>query len=936
VGVLPWHARGWPLIGWALALLWWCTPADTGLARPWLDQQLRWLAPASPPQGVLVVDIDEASLAELQPIVGTWPYGRDVHAATLRWLRERGVAAVAFDLVLADALRGDAALAAELQVAGAPVVLAVAGQGGVAAATVEPASPATTLATAHRAMPAHAWPAMTLPNLALRSPGPTRLGVITTPLDRDGMLRSLPLWHSAPGLAAPLPVMPLALWQAAAATRGGSAAGAGAPAGDPASASLPPGVRADARGHVAFALGHPRSAPPVLAYAPLVRAALGADAEPAWASMLRGQVVLVGSSSLLADRVMTPGGQREGTVVLAEAYAALRDGRTLMPRQLGWEALLLLLAAVPALVAARRGWASLRRDAAASAVLLALLAGAVLAAGVLLRLPTPTLAPALALLLAGLGSVAWRQAALKAEATRAAYEQAVAEATERTKAEFLANVSHEIRTPLNGLLGVAELLERTPLNDEQRRHVALFRDSGRSLQALIDDLLDLSKIEAGGFSLHPAPFAPLLLLEQVLRLMRPRAEAKGLVLNLELEPESAGALPAGVRGDRQRLEQVLLNLVGNAIKFTTEGSVTLAARPLLPEGLEITVRDTGIGIAASKHERVFEPFAQADGSITRHYGGTGLGLAIVRRLVGLMGGTVQLESAPGRGSRFTLRLPLPACALAVEAPAGPSAHEGGGPDMARPAPLAATAPHRCRVLLAEDNEVNVYIFTAMLRAPEFEVEVADNGVGALELARRGGFDIGFIDLMMPAMDGLTLARELRRWEAGDSDGDAGGAGSVRPRLPLVALTARAFDSDVAASLEAGFDRHLGKPFARTDLLRAVDELARRTAGAVPAPAAQRPNPAVAAAGSAPDPRLEHARQFLLHFDSEYGAALARGDTPQARALASDLVGVAAVVGDPALAAAARSAQADAGTGDDTHAALRRAVVDAIRAQSGPR
>jgi signal transduction histidine kinase/CheY-like chemotaxis protein len=924
--VLPRHARYWPLLGWGLAVLWWCLPADSPSAQPWTDLQLRWLTQSPTGPLPLVVDIDEASLVELQPLVGTWPYGRDVHAAVVRWLRERGVAAIALDLVLADPHRGDDALAAEWMAAGAPLVLAAAGQNVPLSTAASPSAGAAARAgVADRKPaggPAHVWPGMSLP-LGRTTLGPAteaRLGVITTPLDSDGVLRQLPLWHTAPGLPTPLPVMPLAMWQALDAR---SAGGAAVP-------RLPPRAVPDAQGRVALALGgwqrHGPDTPEIVPFVALASAALGAGPAPPWSESLRGRVVFVGSSALLGDRVMTPAGQREGTLVLAEAYVALRDGLSLPPRQRAWEALLLALAALPALLAARRGWASVRRDAASSAAVALLLAAAVAATLVVARLTLPTLAPLLALVLAGLGSVAWRQAALKAEASRAAYEQAVATATERTKSEFLANVSHEIRTPLNGLLGVAELLERTPLTAEQRRHVELFRDSGRSLKALIDDLLDLSRIEAGGFELHPAPFSPRRLLEQVQRLMQPRAAAKGLDFDLACDP----ALPAWLLGDRQRLEQVLLNLVGNAIKFTADGRVRLAARWAAEDGaaprLELAVQDSGIGIAPSKHERVFEPFAQADGSITRHYGGTGLGLAIVRRLVGLMAGTIALDSAPGRGSTFTLRLPLPG----VEAGALADA-DAAPPDIApvpadaspADAPPADGAPPSAepprRVLLAEDNEVNVYIFCAMLAAPEFEVDIADNGLVALELARSRRYDIGFIDLMMPAMDGLTLAHELRRWES------EGG----RPRMPLVALTARAFDSDVAACLAAGFDRHVGKPFSRDTLLSAAHELAPAPE-ALPAVAPQTvPGLAVAVGGAAADPaRAEHARHFMLHLEAEHAAALARGDAEQVRLLLRDLADVAAAVQAGELAAAAiAAAQAPSGPlSPDLRRALARALL----------
>jgi len=845
-----------PLLAGLLAVLAWLSPIDSRIAQPWDDRQRQWLAPSTPPQGVRVVDIDEASLLELQPLIGTWPIGRDVYAAIVLWLRERGVRAVVIDLLLADPHGGDAMLAAQMATPGAPVVLAAAGH-QPASGRVAGDRRATDVETG-----SYLWPAMTLPNRELMAARPLALGVITTPLDPDGVLRRLPLWHRAPGLAAPLPSMPLAVWQAVHAREG-----------------LPAGLPVDASGSVALALGNAGASPQVLPFAALARAALGADREPAWAAELAGQVVFIGSSAMLADRVMTPAGQRDGTALLAEAYAALRDGHVLPPRHRGWEAALLVIALVPALVAWRRGWGSLRRDAAAS--LLALLAMAVLAATLLIvaRQPLPTLAPLATLALALFGSIAWRQIELQQRARHLAYENAVAAAAERAKSEFLANISHEVRTPLNGLLGVADLLALTRLDAEQQRHVQVFRESGQMLKALIDDLLDLTKIEAGGLELHPGPFELRPLLEQVQRLMQPRAETKGLRLELEVDP----ALPAALMGDRQRLEQILLNLVGNAIKFTTQGRVAVTARAGVPRGLELTVSDTGIGIAPSKHARVFEPFVQADGSITRQYGGTGLGLAIVRRLVERMDGRITLDSRPGAGSRFTLTLPLEEVDLAPMAQVQPDA------------PAEPESARRYRVLLAEDNEVNVYIFTAMLRAPEYEVLVADNGLVALEFAQTRRFDIGFIDLMMPAMDGLTMARALRDWE--------GGRGL--DRLPLVALTARAFGSDIAACLDAGFDLHLGKPFTREQLLLTLASHARSTGPVETAPAASATSPTLPLRAS-PE-RLAHARLFISHFESEYAAATHRADAGQARELLRDLAEVAEAVGAEALARRARGA-----------------------------
>ena len=522
------------------------------------------------------------------------------------------------------------------------------------------------------------------------------------------------------------------------------------------------------------------------------------------------------------------------------------------------------------------------------------------------RMPTLWAAP-LATLATGLGAALWsHQLQQQARQRALAQELAVAAETARAKSEFLSNVSHEIRTPMNALLGVAELLAETPLSPAQRAHVQVFRDSGHALLALINELLDLSRIEAGHLELHPAPFSTRQLLSHLVALMRPRAESKGLMLRIEAAPD----VPDGVLGDRLRLEQSLINLLGNAIKFTARGEVRLRAA-LVPGGkglIEFEVADTGIGIAPSKLETIFEPFAQADGSITRQFGGTGLGLSITRSTARLMGGTVSVRSTPGVGSSFTLRLPLPPAELPLSerVPQGLVATAAWA--GAATAPVAPTLA----VLLAEDNEVNVYIFSAMLTGQAIELEVAPNGPTALELLRRKVYDLAFVDIQMPGMDGLTVTRELRQLEAE----------SGRPRTPVVALTANAFDSDVQASLAAGCDRHLSKPVSKVQLLEALAQLARGRGDlpglpliegmSVPPPAPLDEAAAIVRLGG--DAQLyrrvsEHAKVFIEGWDHGFDQACAAGDTGQAQRLAHDLHGIAAMLGATELARAAQAVEA---------------------------
>jgi signal transduction histidine kinase/CheY-like chemotaxis protein len=577
---------------------------------------------------------------------------------------------------------------------------------------------------------------------------------------------------------------------------------------------------------------------------------------------------------------------------------------------------------LPALWVAQRGCearGAALRLAAALAVLLLVAAAGLLA---LAHIDAPLAAP-LATLAAGTAAVTLlRQRWQLHERLRLEQARAVAAAASEAKTAFLANVSHEIRTPLNAVLGAAELLSATPLNERQRQHVVVFRQVGKTLSDLINDLLDITKIEAGKLDLHAEAFALRPLLEHQLAMLRARAEQKGLTLELTI----AAGLPEAVLADRRRLQQALTNLVGNAIKFTSRGSVRLEVQPVDGNRVRFVVSDTGIGIAASKLEAIFEPFVQADGSITRSYGGTGLGLAITRTVAQLMGGSVQVQSEPGRGSVFTLELPLPATELPPAVPATFSATLSAA--SVDPAPDAAGRPRRARVLLAEDNEVNVYIFTAMLEGLGLEIDQVGNGIAALEMARQRRYALIFMDVQMPGMDGLQATAALRQHEANEG----------LPRTPVVALTAHSYADDVQRCLQAGCDRHLAKPFTRADIVGlleqwlppdVVDAGAQGIEFAPPAAPGPLDNTAALARLGGDTDRhrraLDHAAVFVAGWAQDFDAAPARR-----LALAQDLAAIAGSVGAAELEAAALKLQAalQAPSGDDSAASLK-AVRQAI-------
>ena len=382
-----------------------------------------------------------------------------------------------------------------------------------------------------------------------------------------------------------------------------------------------------------------------------------------------------------------------------------------------------------------------------------------------------------------------------------------AEAAMATKAGFLATMSHEIRTPMNGVLGMMALLDQTALQGQQREYLDTARRSGEALLAIIDDILDLSKLEAGRMDVDTAPFAPRRAIEDVAALLRPLASDKGLELTVDVAPD----VPAAIHGDGRRLRQILINLVGNALKFTARGAVrieaTVASNGDGPARLRIAVRDTGIGIDPAALARLFTEFTQADTSTTRRFGGTGLGLVISRRLAALLGGAVEVESTPGVGSTFTLE--LPAVPARTQEPAATAS------DGARA--IGRGGPRRI-VLLVEDNPVNQLVATRMLQLEGCEVDVAVNGAEAVESAQTRGYDLILMDCHMPVMDGFEATSRLRSI-----------AGVCR--VPILALTASVLDEDRQRCLEAGMDATLAKPLQRTALIQALATWAPRPADA---------------------------------------------------------------------------------------------------------
>ncbi len=467
--------------------------------------------------------------------------------------------------------------------------------------------------------------------------------------------------------------------------------------------------------------------------------------------------------------------------------------------------------------------------------------------------------------------------------------KAMAESANQTKSDFLASMSHEIRTPMNAIVGIAHLLAQTPLSPVQDKYVQIFRRAGDNLLHLVNEILDLSKVEAAQLDLERTPFSLHDLLGIVTEIVAVRAREKGLTLAFEVAPE----VPSHLLGDPARLQQVLINLVGNAVKFTETGGVTvrIAADPgSVPGVLLFTICDTGIGIPMDKLEAVFERFTQADSSTTRNYGGTGLGLTISKSLVELMEGRIWVESVVGKGSVFSFALP-------VEVWAGPT-----------PAPLVALAGapelplEALRILLVEDSADNRTITMAYLQGTPYVVDVAENGAAACEKFAAGEYDVVLMDRQMPIMDGLTATRAIRKWELANG----------RAPTPVIALTAAALKGDREKCIAAGCTAFLTKPIKQDVLLQAIKDRLLVAPASVKEESSRKATFPVRA-----NPRfadlipgfLQNRRQDVVVM----GEALRRGDFLAVARLAHDMKGVGASYGFDTLT--------------DIGAALERAAED---------
>jgi two-component system, sensor histidine kinase len=375
-----------------------------------------------------------------------------------------------------------------------------------------------------------------------------------------------------------------------------------------------------------------------------------------------------------------------------------------------------------------------------------------------------------------------------------------AEAANRAKSEFLANMSHEIRTPLNAVVGLSSILGMSsPLTDKQKQFIATLQDSANNLLALINDLLDYSKLEEESIQLEQTEFDLAELAEKNINIMRLKAQEKGLRIVFDYNPQ----LPRLYESDPLRIQQIMTNLISNAIKFTERGEIsveisgTASGNPPITD-VEIKVRDTGIGIAPEQLPSIFDKFTQADASITRKYGGSGLGLAICKRLAEYMGGSIAVESRPGKGSIFTVRLPLTAIKSRPAAARRPETAQAAAP---------APEHDKKRILLVEDYLTNILVASTLIDQFGYSCDVAHNGNEALQKLEREEYDLILMDLQMHGMDGLETTSHIREKEK---------VLGLR-HTPIIAMTAHALDSDRRKCLEVGMDDYIAKPFDPANL-----------------------------------------------------------------------------------------------------------------------
>jgi signal transduction histidine kinase/CheY-like chemotaxis protein len=769
----------------------------------WLqDSQSRTFAKPIDLGGVVVFDIDEESVRRLAPVLGPWPYDYDAFAMTARYLASRGARAVAFDVLFSDDRPGislmQSALAPNVALAGfgipvtlpqTPAYKAQLERLALARQPLEGGPEALARAGWRQsALPDQPWASLKLPVEALTPvPGP-RIGILNIMPDDDGIVRRLPLFHSTQGYVFP------------------SFALASLLAADPALGELRlDGPRLQLRrltvpltrdGHALLRFPSNIDDVRVIPFHELFAFAEGTAKGPDWlAREVAGKTVFIGSTTGMGDFVYTPAGRMTGLQFDAVSHAALASGYVMTPSSMWIDvALVLATLAVPFGLALRGGDPSGRHFFAAfMCIALALaVAGTALASyGIH--------AQALFAFIAGSGALALAFTAwlfrVSDERRRLRYETMAARETTRLKGEFLNHLAHELRTPLTAVMGFNKLNQFTDDlgRDARIKNSAIIGRNCEYLLQVINNQLDLAKLESGALAIARAPEDPDQLCRDAVERMQPFADEK----RIRLKYVRGTPLPATLALDAFRVRQILINLLGNALKFTQAGSVELVASWHLA-ALVLEVRDTGPGIPPEALGRIFRAFEQADDTIAQRFGGTGLGLAITRQLVELMGGRIEVESRVGLGSTFRVRIP-------TEAAEGRPASQPIGDAQAMREPLAG------RVLVAEDNEDIRVLVQIQLSKLGVDATTVANGFSAVERALSDRYDVVLMDMEMPLMNGYEAVNVLRT---------RGYTGTI------LALTAHHEGLEVERAVNAGCDGIVTKPVTIESLRTALRPLLR--------------------------------------------------------------------------------------------------------------
>lgn len=756
------------------------------------DFQAKVLAPAAPMNDVLVVDIDEPSMTRLRPKLGVWPYQRLVYAETTDFLRDAGAKSIIFDIVFSEERGGDAELARALAATPNAVLAA-------AAIFRSPELNPEELRDLQRS----AWPVqndlaafplneITLPRHVFLSNDSTLVGVIRVRPDDDGQLRRVPLLHRVHGYH--VPGLPLASMFA---NRAKPALGYDRQTREIAVEDRL--FHVNAAGEVA--LKFPRESDmrsvDVLPFHQLIDAIDGKEPLPPIRERIRGRKVFVGSSTaILGDRVLTLYGEMAGLLALATTTGMLERGLVLRPAHWGWEILLMLAAIAIPLLAFRRGasatpWSGLIALAGSVGLVLALSCVLYLR-GQQLTVLRPILATLWMFALLTLLRLFW----LYRERQRLSLEKMAAEQAYQLKSQFISQMTHELRTPLAAIIGYNKLLSESGSQDKaHEQYSKVIAKNSDHLMTLINNMLDQSKLEAGQIKINNVPTRVREVIEDVVTTLAPLARDK----NLSLAASYAPNLPSVLELDSFRLRQILINLVGNAIKFTQRGSVSVDTK--WHDGqLNLAVVDTGPGIPPSAMQRIFEPFQQGTDSTERVHGGTGLGLSISRNMCQLMHGNLTVQSTLGKGSTFSVTLPARQCP-----------QEQPQPEVK---PAASDEKLRGQVLLADDNQDIRELVSRYLARMGLDVITAQNGAEAVSMAMQHDVQVILMDMEMPVMRGNVAVTRLRA------------LGYTRP---ILALTAHPEGPEVEQSLRDGCDGYVAKPVNRERLFAMLRDLLQREA-----------------------------------------------------------------------------------------------------------